>query len=188
MNTKKIMNIKVTSELSKEDLTNIIKKSKPKGATHIRFTKEGGKRGKIDAVKEAEHYAGIAGSIEFGTYIGATEKSRKFAPLEIIVKEGPAANKKPKVENTGLNSFMFSLLLTEVTQAEGDEYPRSKYNVDEAVELVLKQYPDKDPVSAKKMIRVKPRALERMKTKEGEPFDDADPARRAPRWKLARPV
>ena len=166
---------------SKEELVAMIKARKPKEATHFRFTKEGGKRGRIDRIKEAEHYAGLNGTFEFAKrkLVG---KDNSFDPLPIR-DEGDIA--RPTRMNTGYVDYMHELLLEGVSKARGDTFPRSKHTASEAVELVLAKFPDKDPASCRKIVRIRPRAVERMKTGIGEKYDDADPKKRAPRWALA---
>lgn len=176
------MSIEVAAELTGDDVKRVVKGSAPKGATHFRFLKSGTKRPKIDSLKELEHYGNLGGTFEIGKMVAKGKRSL-FEPMEIKVK-AKLDPTKPKRVDSGFNKLMFSLLLEGVTQEEGDVYPRSKHTVEDAVGLVMEEFPEKDPESVKKMVRVKPRALERMKTGLGEQFDDADPKSRAPRWKV----
>lgn len=60
---------------------------------------------------------------------------------------------------------------------------RSVYSVNDAVRLVLLRFPEKNPASVKKVVKARPRHLEKQKSNE---FYD-DTLRRAPRWKWVGP-
>lgn len=84
---------------------------------------------------------------------------------------------------SGYIAYIDELLLTPGTPH--GEFQRSKYTVDQAVEAVMKKFPGKNPLSVKRVIKVRPRHLERAKT--FEQFDDAKPETRCPRWAFVGP-
>lgn len=58
---------------------------------------------------------------------------------------------------------------------------RSRHSVTDVVRKVLESFPDKDPVSLRKIIKVRPRQLEKSKTRD---YSDGE---RAPRWAYVGP-
>lgn len=100
-----------------------------------------------------------------------------------VARKGKRKNAKPTGPiGSGFIAYIDKLLLEQDSTAKVDGFPRSAYTVDEALKEVLKKFPEKDPTSAKKIIKVRPRHLERRK--DGV-YDDAKS--RAPRWAVVGP-
>ena len=91
-----------------------------------------------------------------------------------------AAAAKPR-PTTGYVAFIDGLLHTAGPAEHG--FPRSKYAVDEAVRLTMAKFPGKNPASVKRIVKVRPRHLERQKVEGG--YDGQK--KRAPRWKWVGP-
>ena len=106
----------------------------------------------------------------------------------VHIKAALAAAKQPadKFTGTGFVAFVDGLILTPPTGAAALQvvhgFVRSRYSVDEAVRLVLAKYPDKAPSSVKRIVKVRPRHLERQKLSG---FDQKKV--RAPRWRWTGP-
>lgn len=84
-----------------------------------------------------------------------------------------------------MDSLLLDLQLREDKPVEVEGYIRSKYTVAQALKAVLKRYPKKDAASVKRILKVRPRHLEKMKTLGA--FDDAKVTTRAPRWAWVGP-
>ncbi len=85
-----------------------------------------------------------------------------------------------------MDALLLDLALDEHGQPiEAEGFLRSKHSIHDAVKLVLKKYGDKDPASVKRILKVRPRHMEKMKTLGL--FDDAKTALRAPRWAWVGP-
>lgn len=103
----------------------------------------------------------------------APAKPAKPAP-KVKAAKAPKAPAGPR--GTGFIAYIDELLLATAGTADG--FKRSKHTVDEALALVMTKYPEKTPASVKKVIKVRPRHLERRK--DGK-FDNVA-GKRAPRW------
>lgn len=99
------------------------------------------------------------------------------------LKVQPPAKKEKKPKgvaprtNTGFIAFIDKLLFAGVSKELIEGYFRSKHSVPSAVNLTMVQFPDKDPVSVKKIVKVRPRSL----TKR------AQPGVVVPRWAYVGP-
>lgn len=122
----------------------------------------------------------------------ATPKAKKpTAKAKIAARKSPAKKPVgPKVvipagtavrKDTGFISLVDELLLS-TTGEKVEGFQRSKFTVDQALAKVMAKFPDKDPVSVKKIIKVRPRHLERRK---GDEYNDK--SKRAPRWGFVGP-
>jgi hypothetical protein len=106
----------------------------------------------------------------------ATRRSKHVSPP-------PEKLKKPFAQvGTGFIAAIDKLLLN-TTPEPVEGFKRSKYSVDDALRAIMKLYPAKDPVSVKKIIKVRPRHLE--KAKHDGAFDNDK--NRAPRWAFVGP-
>ena len=96
----------------------------------------------------------------------------------------PAPNARVAIPNTGFMAIIDAMLL-EVDESVGvvEGFRRSKFSVKEVVDAVMVKLPQKDPESVRKIVKVRPRHLEKQK-KEGS-FDDVE--NRAPRWRWVGP-
>lgn len=95
----------------------------------------------------------------------------------------PKGPKEPKVrEDSGFVKLIDGLLTETDGKGKQEGFARSTSTVDDALKAVLKKFPDKNPVSIKKIIKVRPRHLE--KRKDGV-FNDT--TKRAPRWAIVGP-
>ncbi len=116
----------------------------------------------------------------------AIKKNSKTPKVLKRKPKKPSKAKKPaKAKEGPAGSGFIALiddLLTDTGGEKVDGFLRSKYSVDEALKEVMKKFPDKQPNSAKKIIKVRPRHLERRK--DGV-YDDK--AKRAPRWAVVGP-
>lgn len=104
----------------------------------------------------------------------------KAPPLP--VKPAPVA--RVATPNTGFMAIIDAMLL-EVDESVGvvEGFRRSKFSVKEVVDAVMAKLPQKDPESVRKIVKVRPRHLEKQK-KDGS-FDGEK--NRAPRWRWVGP-
>lgn len=116
----------------------------------------------------------------------APKKAVKTPPEASAPTPSPKAAPKARVAtpNTGFMAIIDDHLLDidkEVGVVEGFE--RSKYSVNDVVAVVMAKLPDKNPDSVRKIIKVRPRHLEKQK-KDGAYDGEKN---RAPRWRWTGP-
>ena len=115
----------------------------------------------------------------------APDKNR-IPPSPPQKDNSPDKNRIPPSRPVG-TGFMAAIdkLLLDVDEAAGETegFRRSRYSAAEAHAIVSKAFPQKDPASVKKIIKVRPRHLERQKGDLG--FDETK--NRAPRWRFVGP-
>jgi len=127
-----------------------------------------------DATTEAESEGQPAGDVtvtivpsrvELDPEVTKPAKSRKAKPAKATSPRGDFKHKEKKPKgvaprtNTGFVAFIDKLLHAGVSKELIEGYHRSKHTVASAVNAVMAQFPDKDPVSVKKIVKVRPRSL-----------------------------
>lgn len=196
---------KITTTTTTEHLASLVTVALRAGATHARVLKTGGKRAGIVPLAELDAtYRGAEATVTFGT----KSAGLPFEPLpeggqaapdrpEVLEKDtlapdssGPAPSPSDKKTSTtrpvgtGFMAMIDKLLL-DVDERMGvvEGFPRSRHSATEAHAIVSKAFPQKDPASVKKIIKVRPRHLERQKGDLG--FDEVKNP--APRWRFVGP-
>lgn len=192
------MKIVITSETTAETLAALVKQASSKLYTHASDGVLVAPLAKLSASKPGDYILGVKlkgrpfemRTLRTGENINDVAPAkpepikpkvkRKGKKVPKIKKRKGAANPAPV--GTGFIAFIDTLLLDTSGTTKTDGFLRSQYTVDEALEEVLKKFPDKDPTSVKKIIKVRPRHLERRK--DGV-YDDTKT--RAPRWSVVGP-
>lgn len=200
--------IKITSLTSSLDVSNWLAEATRASATHVHILKAGGKRALVVPIEDApENCLGIEATVTVGnkapglpfeplpdTDAGPTEpvkivkadptKPAALKPHVRQTREVPPVAPESRQRGSGYIAYIDQLLL-EVDGKGADEkgFLRSKYTVTDAVRAVLMKFPGKNPGSVKRVVKVRPRHLERAKTLDR--FSESGD--RAPRWAWTGP-
>lgn len=105
------------------------------------------------------------------------KKSKFKKPRKVKASAGPTAPR-----GSGFIALIDSLL-KQVVPGKVEGYVRSKFTVDEAVGKIMAAFPNKNAASVKRIVKVRPRHLERIKT--GGLYDEKTAP--APRWRWVGP-
>ena len=185
----------ITTNTTAEGLAALVASATHAGATHARVLKTGGKRAGIVPLAELDAtYRGVDATVTFGT----KRDGLPFEPLalpESKISLSPTPQKVAGVQvgeksssnrpaGTGFMAMIDKFLL-DVDEKAGiiNGFPRSKHSAAEVHAIVFKAFPQKDSTSVMKIIKVRPRHLE--KQKGGLGFDDVKNP--APRWRFVGP-
>lgn len=186
------MKTRILDTTTSSDLSSLLSLAVSRGATHCHVMKDGGKRGKILKIDSVVGECfGFTRMLTFGTKkpglpferlddttIGQPPPNKEDTLAPAPKKVDPKA-KVPKVRQfSGFIAAIDELLLTDGGKGKVEGFNRSKYSVSEALEIIMKKFPYKNPISVKKIIKVRPRHLEMIKGVEA--FDTVK--KRAPRW------
>lgn len=171
----------VKDEAKSENLI-ALRKRMPKGADTLCLV-DGRKRSYLRK-KDIEFFEGCEGQLTCGRSLlkkvkkekgvgmqsGIPKKKADFEEMVWKSEDGSRSN------GTGFMAAIDKLLFTNVSEEEVNGYTRSEFTVDGAVESILQEFPDKPRESVIKIVRTRPRGIEKQKTKEVE---------KAPRWAVA---
>jgi hypothetical protein len=172
----------LNSDNNSEDALKLFKKQMPKGADCVVLIAD--KRHNYQTKRNLTMFEGCEGELicgkslatpvknkKFGTgmYAGVPKKKSDFEEMEWR-EEGVRST------STGYITKIDEILNTGVSDIEVDGHLRSQYTVEEAIKLILVAFPDKDPTSVRKVLRARPRGIEKQKTIVIE---------HAPRWAKA---
>ena len=124
-----------------------------------------------------------AAGVSVATTRPKVQKEDTLAPDVVPTQVGEKSSSNLPA-GTGFMAMIDKLLL-DVDERIGvvEGFPRSRHSATEAHAIVLKAFPQKDPASVKKIIKVRPRHLEKQKGNLG--FDDVKNP--APRWRFVGP-
>jgi hypothetical protein len=176
--------IQFTTTTTEAEIKIILKTRRPQKATHARILPEGGKRAKIVSLKNDDIlcWNGVAAIVQFGI---RDDKTEKFTVFEL--REPPTNGEvETKVvrTSTGFIKAIDDMLLDLDDKGPQDGFLRSKHSVDQAHAAIMQKFPGKNPESVKKIIKVRPRHLEKSKIHEFTDEFTAKPESRSPRWAL----
>lgn len=194
------MKLVLTSETSDAALTALIAQASEKRYTHASDGALVVPLAKLSASKPGTYILGIklrGCPFEQRTLRG-NENPKDATPAKLdkpepklrkgkkVPRKGVRKGGKPRVTTgplgSGFVAFIDKLLCDHNVKDIVEGYPRSNYTVDEALKKVIEKFPDKNPTSVKKVIKVRPRHLER---KKDGIYDDTK--NRAPRWAIVGP-
>ncbi len=204
------MKVNITPNLTQVEMERLVSNATRAGANCVQI-KPAGKRSHIYGMEKLVNFIGVEAELVFGKRAapglpmkalipGGPAVEMTSPPPAISITPPPAPvpapaapvketkakpakkEKADKPRGTGYIAYIDSLLLdTEPGEVQG--FVRSRYSVMDAVKLVAKKFPAKSLDSIKKVIKVRPRHLERVKT--SDQFDEKKNP--APRWKWVGP-
>lgn len=191
------MKTSIDASTTSGDLSSILALAVSAGATHAHVLRKKGRRAVVCPIDDVVgNFFGQEATVSFGT----KERGMPFVHLDDTVIKTPAPTKddtlaptpkpaasKPKEAkvrpNSGFIALIDRLLLTKGGTEKVEGFHRSKYTVEDAVKIILKYFPEKNAVSVKKVVKVRPRHLEMIK---GADAYDGN-KNRAPRWAWVGP-
>ena len=146
----------------------------------------------FEPMPQPEHKEATFAPSDDSTGTSAAPAQPEASEEDTLAPDSPSpaptsADKKPSTTRPAGTGFMAMIdkLLLDVDEHAGvvEGFPRSKHSAAEAHAVVSKAFPQKDPASVKKIIKVRPRHLEKQKGDLG--FDETK--NRAPRWRFVGP-